>query len=209
MKTVLAVASSLWLVFSSHSAQADQNKDVNDCEIYVDDFSVVSAGSYGSGIENIVANLVMRSDLNAQVVAVAGFFNFSGKYTTFSKAPDGTEKSEVVTTLNEQSFQSGERTIDGQNLRVVFPISWTNAGFDMATRSVSNFTYKVTVRDPSDQVTHFWLKNAGRDFSSDDISKDKYYYSQGVYLGGYSTARYLWRDSGSPLFANRARCLGR
>lgn len=73
----LALAS---LAFTAGPATAAQQLDVTDCEIYVDDISLVTYSAYGASSESLVAHLVPRSDLNAQVLAAGGYFAVNGQY---------------------------------------------------------------------------------------------------------------------------------
>jgi hypothetical protein len=191
---------SLAALISSTLALAATDRDVSDCEFYVDDFAVVATGAYGSGNHELRANLKVRSDLSEKVISAGAIFLASGTYTK-----EGQTWSEPVTSLNA----TAERTMSGKFLQVDFLRDWDTYGQDIGDRSISAFTYYVTIRETNGEATTYWLKKNGSDFSNADIAPENWYYSEGIFLGGYSTARYLWRDGGSPLFANRTSCVGR
>ncbi|NBW83145.1 hypothetical protein EBR21_15455 [bacterium] len=203
--TLLTLITTLSAVPSAH---AFTDNDVSDCEFVVDDFAVVSTGVYGSSSSELVAQLLVRPDLDQKVVEAGAYFEFSGNYKKLITKPDGSQTSDEWKVDNEQLFVAAQRTIDGQRLKIVFPQYWNTNGYDIGERTLKNFTFYIAIRN-ADGETRYWFKDKGRNLSADSISPSRYYYSDSVYLGGYSSAKYLWRDSGSPVFSNRAECIGR
>jgi hypothetical protein len=205
MKAFLSV--SFLAAVSPAIAFAENNRDVSDCEFFVDDFAVVNTGVYGSSSTDLVFNLKMRSDLDQQVVGVGGVFNVSGQYAQEQQDSNGTTTM-ARWSSNETLRVQGERNLDGRQLKVTFKKDWNTFARDIGAQTIHDFTLYVTVRQ-NGVATTFWLKENGRNLSSESISPARYNFSDSVFLGGYSTARYMWRDSGSPLFANRSQCVGR
>ncbi len=207
----MKITNILALVLSSCPASfalASVERDVSDCEVYVDDFSKVGSGHYGSGESDLVANLVVRSDLRSQVVEAGAYFHASGKYYVVSLGNDATVPGVSTIVDNEDFMVPGERSSDGKVMRVAFRSSWNHYDNNIGERTVKDFAYYVTVRT-GDTETRYWLKDHSFNFSGEAISESRYFYSESIFLGGYSSGRYLWRDSGSPLFWNRSQCLGR
>ncbi|MEN9826658.1 MAG: hypothetical protein RI953_2403 [Pseudomonadota bacterium] len=194
------------MAFAVPSASASSENDVSDCEFVVDDFAVVTSGVYGTSSSELVAQLLVRPDLDQRVVEAGAYFEFSGNYRKLISGPDGSPTPEDWKVDNEQLFIAAQRTIDGQRLKITFPQRWNLNGYDVGERTLKNFTFYVTIRN-ADGETRYWFKDQGRNLSAEAISPSRYYYSDSVYLGGYSSAKYLWRDSGSPVFSNRAECL--
>jgi hypothetical protein len=200
---------SLFLLMPVFSGQAFAlvEQDVNDCEFVVDDFAVVNTAAYGATSSEVVSQLLVRPDLNQSVVEAGAFFHFAGTYKKITKQPDGSQIVEEWRDEDETMVVPAQRTIDGLRLKITFPQNWNTYGNDIGERRIKDFTFYVTIRQGESDV-RFWFKDKDRNLSSESISAAIYPFSDPVFLGGYSNARYLWRDSGSPVFSNRAECLG-
>ncbi len=195
------------LTVCSQQAFAATERDVSDCEFIVDDLAIVTTAAYGATSSEIVTQLLVRSDLNQNVVEAGAFFHFAGNYKKIIKQADGSQSTEEWRDEDESLFVPAQRTIDGQRLKINFAQNWNTYGNEIGERRIKDFTFYVTVRQ-ADTDVRYWFKDNGRNLDAESISTSRYLFSDPVFLGGYSNARYLWRDSGSPVFANRTQCLG-
>jgi hypothetical protein len=198
---------SLLMLVCSAQAYAVIEQDVSDCEFIVDDFAVVNTAAYGASSSELVSQLLVRPDLNQSVVEAGAYFHFAGTYKKTTQQPDGSRSVEEWRDEDESLIVPAQRTIDGLKLKITFPQNWNTYGNDIAERRIKDFTYYVTIRKGESEI-RYWFKDKAQNLSAESISAARYPYSEPVFLGGYSTARYLWRDSGSPVFSNRAECLG-
>jgi hypothetical protein len=189
------------------NAWAANDRDVSQCEFIVDDFAVVTTSAYGAVSNELVTQLLVRPDLNQNVVEAGAYFHFAGKYRKITSHPDGRQTTDEWGEEDESLIVPAQRTIDGQRLKIAFTQNWNTYGSDIGERRLKDFAYYVTIRQ-GDSDIRYWFKDYGKNLSADAISQTQFPYSDAVFTGGYSSARYLWRDSGSPLFANRSLCIG-
>jgi hypothetical protein len=194
------------MLICSGQAYAVTEQDVADCEFIVDDFAAVTTSAYGATSNELVTQLLVRSDLNQSVVEAGAYFHFAGTYKKITQQPDGSRSVEEWRDEDESLIVPAQRTIDGLRLKITFPQNWNTYGNDIGERRIKDFTYYVTIRQ-GDSDVRFWFKDKAQNLGAESISAALYPFSDPVFLGGYSTAKYLWRDSGSPVFANRAQCL--
>lgn len=206
MNRIAAIFLLLFIFNLNQKAFAISERDVSDCEFIVDDFADVTSGAYGANSNEWVIQLIVRQDLNPNVVEAGAYFHFSGQYKKITSQPDGTQTTDEWKEEDEHLIVPAQRTIDGQRLKITFTQNWNTYGNDIGERKLKDFTFYVTIRQ-GDTDVRYWMKDHNQNLSAEAISPVRYFYSDSIFLGGYSSARYLWRDSGSPVFANRAQCL--
>jgi hypothetical protein len=189
------------------SASADlalRNINAEGCDVYVDDFLTRGTGVYGFNTDELVANLRVAPGL--KVVGAGGYFFYHEDSKVFGpRNAAGTRPVASSLSVDRGEFVKAERANDGR-YSVAFRVKWSEYDNAEGTRAVRNFAYFVDVQSGG-ETTRKWLKNGNTDFTSADLSKTKYNYSNSIFLGGYSTGSYLWRNSGSPIFTKRNACL--
>jgi hypothetical protein len=179
-----------------------RNVNADGCEVYVDDFLTRTTSIYGSNSDELVANL----RVGANVVGAGGYFFYHEDSKVFGpRNAAGIRPVASTLSVNRGEFVKAERANDGR-YAVAFRTKWNEFDNAEGKRVVRNFAYFIDVQSGG-ETTRKWLKNGNTDFTLDDLSKTKYNYSTSVFLGGYSSGSYLWRDSGSPIFAKRNACL--
>jgi len=104
ISTLLAL---ITMAFAVPSASASSENDVSDCEFVVDDFAVVTSGVYGTSSSELVAQLLVRPDLDQRVVEAGAYFEFSGNYRKLISGPDGSPTPEDWKVDNEQTLHCG------------------------------------------------------------------------------------------------------
>jgi hypothetical protein len=201
----LFIASVSVLASLSAMAQASREPDLqaaaNFCELYTDDFALVQTGYRGSGHHEMLTHLVTRP--HDSVVGVGLMTSFHEKTTKNVYDDNGVVIG--ITNAERDAVEFTPAVLKEGRWEVVFQTSWNQFGNDVGERTLRNFAYFVDLQVGS-QLQRLWLKAGSRDFTLDDISKDRFFYSPSEFLGGYSSGEYLWRDSGSPLFSSRLQC---
>jgi hypothetical protein len=187
-------------------AYADARPDfegvVSSCELFVEDYAVVSMGYRGVSASNMRTTLRTRE--GDDVVGVSLWVAFNEE--TFVKTSDpGGDSSGLKRERRDAQEAFPARSLGGGGWLADFAQAWNNYGENGATRVVKTFAYYVDLRTAGG-LERLWLKGPGRDFTLDDVSPTIWNYSDPVATGGYASGRYLWRDGGSPLFSSRVTC---
>lgn len=180
--------------------------DANNCEIYVDDFFEAYTGVYGSSGQAIGAILQVPSD----AVKAGMVVYFDETFQRYTYENGARQLVEEKVTEGATKFIEGRRLENNQGqarFEVEFQESYDSQGREISTRTLRNFAFFVEFSSPSGDTYRFWLKDkGGADFLAADYDRANYYYSNGVFNGGYTTRYYLWQDSGSSLFDARNTC---
>lgn len=179
----------------------DLNADATHCELVVDDFALVNSGTRGSYTTERVATLRLRAGDDVRGAGV--FVAYEETLVKRTANPDGTIASETTTRTRAES--SLPARLEGGLAEARFTTNWDAYGMEIGDRRIERFAYWVDLVQDGVKK-RLWLKDGASDFTPAAYDADRYFYSNSVFLGGYSSGRYLWRDSGSPLFAARADC---
>jgi hypothetical protein len=180
----------------------DLEADARYCEVFVDDFALVSTGYRGTGSLDFRASLQTRP--GDDVVGAGGFVSFHEQAYQKTFDASGQVVSETQTQREASEPLPGGIQLDGR-WSVAFTLEFDNYGREGAKRDVKGFAFYVDIREGS-RIKRLWVKAGQRDFGAADFDADQWFYSNSVFLGGYSSAKYLWRDGGSPLFTSRVAC---
>lgn len=188
MKSLFAlVALSPLSPLAALAAEPEWNADANHCELYVDELMFTRQSVYGQSSEYFLIRMQTRAQDNVQNI---------GMFVRFQE--DGQVREEIIL-ADKPDYNHG------RPLSYLTFYTASKSGGQTFRRTLERFAFFVDVASDSGSVTRLWLKDGSQDFSADALSRDKYNYSYPVGWG-YGTAEYLWRDSGSPVFAKRVEC---
>jgi hypothetical protein len=174
--------------------------DAAPCDLYVDSFGILSVWNYYHAAHSaIIVELVSAID---GVVMGAGMSARMDDRVTRS----GSVVAEEL--AREEVFSFGKR--EGSRFTGNLLLSSDLTDGTEARRTMREFKFFVDVKQGDGSAKRLWFKPASGRFTPADYDQKSYYYSDPVQSGEGSSAsiRYLWRDSGSPLFSARQVCLG-
>ena len=198
---------------SADYSSATKNESIierpaSECELYVDDLAKASYSEYApAGGLDLVVNLrpsAVSSPTNETKVGM--LVNYSETNRTVDE--NGRYRSSQENNKTEIVF--GKQVEGSQNYGVVFTlISDTSNGSQMR-RKIKGFAFFRDLRLNGSVTERIWLKHLGTSkFLPDMIDSANYNYSHPItkiHNRHNASFVYLWRDSGSPVFANYAHC---
>lgn len=206
LSTLLATTLPPLSAWAQTQPSAPLRPDVEDvarfCELFVDDFALVSSGYRGTSSLELQASLRTRPGDDVAGVGLYARFHEDAYTKTFDAS--GNVVSETRTERDAAEALPARREPDGR-WKATFLLEFDNYGQTGAQRALEAFAFFVDLREGA-LIKRLWVKAGTRDFDASDFAPSRWFYSQPVFLGGYSTARYLWRDGGSPVFATREAC---
>jgi hypothetical protein len=181
----------------------DIEADALDCELYVDDFALVTGGQEGALRTSLVVNLRNRA---RDAVDAVGFFAVYRERRIERTFSQGRLVDQAIV---EAGFAESTAALNTSEdaWRVEFPWRWEESALVQGERQIQSFAFHVDLRDGAVRK-RLWLKGPGRDFASEDFDPALFPYSGPVKVSEGAMSRYLWQDGGSPLFTSRQRCAG-
>ena len=176
------------------------------CEFATIDFSEVNSGYRGTSSQKMVAQFRLNSGRKILNAGARINYETSGFKKVYNDELGRSETFPLPTTLAETLVAA--ETFSQDYAKISFQTSIDLYENPSITRSIYNFAYFIDVDLGDNKAYRLWLnrENGSRLFSPEDYSRDNYYYSNGIYLAGYSSAYYLWSNSGSPLFETKFSC---
>jgi hypothetical protein len=178
------------------------NADAAACDVYVDSFGVVSVWQYYHA--GYTALLVDLNTASGQNVRNAGMSLVMDDRVTRSSEVLAEEKG------REAVFAFGKR--EGSLFRGLIKLSSDSTDGTEARRTIREFRFFVDVEEANGSTLRLWMKpGASASFTAADYAGSAYNYSTSQPYSspdGTASITYLWRDSGSPIFAARQTCLG-
>lgn len=182
------------------SYDVDVHGDVAACELYIDSFAEFSVYQYHhAGYSGLLIDAAVRSDFDVLDV---------GMYLRVDEQV--TRSGDVLVDEADREIVFGFTRRHGELYRGIVHLSVDRTDGSEARREVERFALFVDVRDADGTIRRLWLKaEPARDFEPADYARESYCYSERepFYDFGAGSISYLWRDSGSPIFAAREACL--
>lgn len=185
----------------------DIEADARHCELSVFEFARWATGKYGSG--SVERTATLRTRPGDHVLGVGAYLRAHEVVTTRAwNAELQDYDPPVVTDIGEQDFFVEGRPVYGApNLWYVPLLERSNLNGDshVTTRDIRHFAYYVEIQTDEGRK-RLWLKGGDWNFTPADYDESRYPYAHTTFLSGYTSATYLWRDSGSPLFESYWAC---